>query len=282
MKLTNKITRTENSCAAPSILVPGHQGNNDPLIAWADKDKKIWIMDKAHQLTGNTKIQVANETCVDGPVITDKDGHFILAWTGTDANKHLNIRVSDPQQYLNFTHKLTLDETSPCGPAIASSKYGEIVIAWIGSGNKKINLAKVSLLPNAPFIKVFDKITLNEKSNDTPALTFDAGNTLCLAWTGTNNKLNLIKNPFAPTPNKTTYNETSKSGPCLSMVFTPIDTFLGWVGKPNNQLNIANFPTPAKTTFADTSEYAYSCSFPYIAWAGTDKDHHLNVAKLTY
>ena len=96
-------------------------------------------------------------------------------------------------------------------------------IAWTGT-DKHLNVQ----------IGVIGKQTLDETSNQGPALAFFNGN-IYLAWTGTNNQLNVISSPNGiKWGNKVTLKETSHVGPALTNAGSSL--LLVWTGT-NNQLN---------------------------------------------
>ena len=226
------------------------------------------------------------ETSIAGPGF---DGQAI-AWTGTDAAHHVNLRVGT--NGVNFPTKTTLPETSPFGPSLAPVPVKNPLpnaVAWTGTdANHSLN---VQIIPGGT------KLTLHESSSAAPALDFATGGAgaLLLAWTGTdaNHSLNTLLLTLAPDGKhlipgaKTVLRQfSSDAGPSLlGNAFTHNDEFiLGWSVRGTQQLN---FTTDFSTSAAGSGLPETSATAPQfvvqgtvgmcMSWTGTDAANHLNV-----
>jgi hypothetical protein len=228
------------------------------------------------------------ETSIAGPGF---DGN--IAWTGTDAAHHLNVRFGTGG--LNLPTKFTLPETSPFGPALIETvDHGtepSAILAWTGTD------AKHSL--NLQIVPGGQKLTLHESSLGTPAIEFISNpngtpNTVILAWTGidANHSLNvmpiLIGSPSTPGTKTVLRQFSSDAGPSLGGSGTGL--VLGWSVRGSQRLNLAtstdnvHFTSTLGSGLPQTSANAplfgvvegasiNGC----IGWTGTDGAHHLNV-----
>jgi hypothetical protein len=229
------------------------------------------------------------ETSIAGPGLAGLE----IAWTGTDAAHHLNIRFGTDG--LHFPTKVTLPETSPGGPAVTDTvDHGSApsaILAWTGTdANHSLNL---QLVPDG------QKLTLHESSLGTPAFEFISNptgspNTVILAWTGidANHSLNVMPVGILngnKLGTKTVLRQfSSDAGPSLSGSGTGL--VLGWSVRGTQQLNLATSTDNVHFTsvlggglpqtsaaapqfLQDSSNSSSGC----IAWTGTDAAHHLNV-----
>jgi hypothetical protein len=236
-----------------------------------------------------TKVTL-HETSIDGPGFA----FAAIAWTGTDAAHHLNIRTGTDG--LHFPTKTTLPETSPVGPALIMQPGGPLVFAWTGTdANHSLNVEFGP--PNST------KLTLHESSFAAPAIAFGIvgdHQELLLAWTGidANHSLNVLPITRAGTGGLTPGKKTvlaqfsSDAGPSLfglgDVVGSP-EFVLGWSVRGTQRLNLAESTDGADFTSAlgaglpQTSVTAPQFLQPNgstsgcIAWTGTDAAHHLNV-----
>lgn len=148
--------------------------------------------------------------------------------------------------------KVTLSDTSIDGPAIATAYPGD-VIAWAGTDS----LHHLNVMTSSDGLSYSDKHILPETSNWRPAVAFISSlrglpleGTLVLAWTGTDPhhtlNLELISMPaFKVTQKIIFWGETSFTAPAVSVL----------AGDINSDI--------------------------YLAWAGTDYAHTLNVIHRT-
>lgn len=236
-----------------------------------------------------TKV-ILPETSIAGPGFAGT----AIAWTGTDAAHHLNIRVGNG---LHFPTKTILPETSPFGPAIVPAvSFGpgsSYALAWTGTD------ANHSL--NVEFFPGGKKLTLRQTSIGAPAVdngTFNGRRALILAWTGTdaNHSLNVL--PLTSSDGVTLVPGTktvlpqfsSNAGPSLisNSVSQHGVWVLGWTTRTTQQLNLAtaadgvHFTSALGSGLPETSATAPTLLAPLtgescISWTGTDFAHHLNV-----
>jgi hypothetical protein len=183
---------------------------------------------------------------------------------------------------INFLYprKAILGETSTNGPAMVTNAAGRILMSWTGSGNLLLNFHSST---NGQTYG--SKVTLNETSPDSPALTV-FNNRFFVAWIGVgNNRLNIMSSPDGMSwGGKITLNETSQSTPALAVFGSRI--VLGWRGVGNNKLNVissANGTTwSGKVTLGDTTTsgpaLATLGSRLLLAWRGVG-NNQLNVIR---
>jgi hypothetical protein len=118
-----------------------------------------------------------------------------IAWTGTDAQHHLNI------ENLYTGIKRTLPDTSSAAPALAVFQ-GRLFLAWTGtdaqhhlnveSSADGLNFDHKTVLDAPPGPPgVFNGLNATTPASDGPALApAPGGQALCIAWTGTDLRLN--------------------------------------------------------------------------------------------
>ena len=78
---------------------------------------------------------------------------------------------------LNYSNKVTLNETSPVALALAVFQ-NKFVVAWIGVGDNRLNV-----MQSSNGLNWTNKVTLNDTSQSSPALAV-LGNQLFIAWRG--------------------------------------------------------------------------------------------------
>jgi hypothetical protein len=134
--------------------------------------------------------QILGETSIDGPGLTKNIvGHegertMVLAWTGTDPQRHLNLITSTNGSA--WTAKRTLNETSFVRPAVErlpEMAGGEVVLAWTGGDPRHtINvLWNAYNNGNSPMKKV---TFWGDMSFTAPAIAM-SGDRIYVAWAGT-------------------------------------------------------------------------------------------------
>ncbi len=113
------------------------------------------------------------DTSIDGPAMANAYGGTFIAWTGTDAQHHINLMTSNDG--LHYSNKHILPEMSLWRPAIAfigSQRTvpfeGTLLLAWTGNDtHHTLNLELIS----TPSFKVTQKITFwGETSFTAPAV----------------------------------------------------------------------------------------------------------------
>lgn len=178
-----------------------------------------------------TKVAL-NDTSIDGPALwTTTNGTIrgALAWTGTDTAHSINVMLTSIGT--SFGSKVTLNETSPVRPAITRTTSGKVAVAWIGTdASHTLNVLYDVYGARA-------KLTLwGDNSGYNPALVA-VGNTLVLAWTGTNSgrSLNLQVINTGTTLTKgvktTLWSTSSWAGPSLNYEASRSEYLLAWPSK---------------------------------------------------
>ena len=245
------------------------------------------------QPSEGTKV-ILDETSIDGPAImTMYQPATALAWTGTDANHHLNVMTSSDG--LHYGNKHILDETSSWRPAIAfidsgrGAPYGTIVLAWTGTdANHTLNVEFIS----TPDFNVTRKITFwNESSFTAPALATingDITSDIFLSWAGTDGAHTVNVMHFTNNSDQTDkhilWGWNSISRPNLSTDPAPASTnalILSWTGTDHhiyfaNSADKVNWnlatgsPLSIQTDWAPTMIGVNATALPthWLAWAG--------------
>lgn len=218
------------------------------------------------------------ETALGGPAMINRNNtDLVLGWTGTDNPSHLNVIFSTDG--LNWVNKVTIpNETTPNAVALAfDPAANRTFIAWTGrdsSHSLNVMSSQDSALHNWG-----NKHTLNERSNHGPALLMFNGR-LFLAWTGTDNRLNVkwSTDLGATWQNKRTLNETSPTEPALAVFNGKL--ILMWNGTDSaNRLNFIEssdlgLTWTNKVTLGDTSGHHPAMvsgpdGIPYFCWTGS-------------
>jgi len=158
-----------------------------------------------------------------------------LAWTGQGDG---NLNIIFDGLGTSFTDKHTFDETSSHAPALASHD-GELFIAWKGSGNENLNVARVDF-SGTTVTGISNKITFGDTSDHSPSLTSQGG-LLYLGWTGQGEqKLNLRFSASAATnctQNHVFESDSSDDAPALALHNEQLT--LAWLGSGSENLNVA-------------------------------------------
>ncbi len=255
------------------------------------------------QPTEGTKV-ILDDTSIDGPAIaTTYTPATALAWTGTDANHHLNIMTSSDG--LHYGNKVILPELSLWRPAMAfidsgrCAPYGTMVLAWTGTdANHTLNVEFIK----TPDFTVTRKVTLwGETSFTAPALATingDINSDIYLSWAGTDtahtvNVMHLTTNSDT-TDKHTQWGWSSISRPNLSTDPSSSGTglILSWTGA-NHHIYFANSadgvswtmpgasPLSVQTDWAPTMIGFNATVLPthWLAWAGngTSPSGNMNV-----
>ena len=188
---------------------------------------------------------------------------------------------------VGFSNKVTLGDTSPVSPSLASLD-GRLYLAWKGNGNNKLNV-----MYSTDNGKTFgNKYTSTETSTDSPVLCVHNGK-LYIAWEGVgNNKLNVAQvtisgNKITGFSNKVTLGDTSSARPSLASFNGRL--YLAWKGNGNNNLNVMYSTDNGKTfgnkytspeTSTDAPDLCVHNGSLYITWKGVGNSQ-LNVAQVT-
>jgi hypothetical protein len=283
-----KTTLPETAIGAP--VLANVNPNTSPLaIAWTGTDQahhlNVTYSNDGSTFSGKVTL---NETSIDGPGLAFGSGNGFIAWTGTDQAHHLNLGSSNnPTTFAGF-NKVTLNENSPYGPALAFGN-NRLFLAWTGTDDQH----SLNVITSTPNISFSNKITLGETSGAGPALVFL--DKLYLLWSGTdqNHSLNIMQSTDGVNfTNKITLSDSSDFHPGLNVAISG-SYYLAWTGRDAahslNTLHNAEFSTGPtnlqfKQTFSESSiagltvaplEFGHEL---FVAWTGTDSQHHLNVA----
>jgi len=250
-----------------------------------------------------------NESSIDGPALSSildnfEGVHFntAIAWTGTDALHHLNLRWSsdDPANGLvHFGNKVTLHETSLARPAVqvTGGGLGLTFVAWTGT-DAAHTLNVMAIYHDGTVVR---KLTLWGKTSIVaPALIAWKGGVV-LAWTDTSasHSLNVLPLSMQLQPGVRTVlpQFSSMAGPSLSVYSnTTTQLVLDWTTKTLH-LNQAystdgvHFTsalgpggTPQLSSNAPSSFFHQSEGAPsnWVSWTGTDAAHHVNLQWSTH
>jgi hypothetical protein len=187
-----------------------------------------------------------------------------------------------------FTSKVTLADTSPKSPSLASLN-GLLYIAWKGDGNDNLNV-----MCSADHGLTFGgKYTSPETSPQAPGLAVHNGN-LYITWKGDGNdnlnvaRVNLSGNSVIGFSNKATLGDTSPVSPSLASFNGNL--YLAWKGDGNDNLNVMysadnGLTFGGKYTSPETSPQAPGLAVHngnlYITWKGDGNDN-LNVARVNF
>jgi hypothetical protein len=130
------------------------------------------------------------ESAIGGPVLANVDEYqpLAIAWTGTDLAHHLNVgRSSNPTTFAGF-NKVTLNESSPYGPALAFGN-NTLFLAWTGTDA----MHSLNIISSSDGITFSNKVTLSETSGTGPSLVFL--DKLYLLWSGEeqNHSMNILQ-----------------------------------------------------------------------------------------
>jgi hypothetical protein len=296
-----KVTETAKvTLRDTSIAGPGFSAGVD--IAWTgtDDDHHLNLRRGTDGLHFPSKFifpetSPVGPSVLEGPIPGAADHTSSLAWTGTDADHHVNVEFGSP-----FGTKLTLHETSFAAPAISfGTSTHEWLVAWTGTdANHSLNVLSITS-SSAGTPVVGRKTVLTQFSSDAGPSLVGGATSVVLGWSvrGTQ-RLNLAESTDG-------VHFTSALGSGLPQTSAEAPQFLqtgsssgciAWTGTDStNHLNVQcttqlpQFPNPAqtKTVLPETALgapgiFAASVNVPgippfEIAWTGTDAAHHLNV-----
>lgn len=192
--------------------------------------------------------------------------------------------------------KIVLEQSTSEAPALTSND-GQLLVAWKGSGNDNLNVAKVlttGIFDIDGVEGVEAKTVLSETTDLAPAIASHDGRVV-LAWRGSGNSaLNLACSgdggqTFGPA---TTLSESSDHPPALA--FSGSRLVLAWTGRGNEHLNLARVVLFANTagrcgiegidskivlgeTSSDSPALASNLGRLFLAWKGSGNDN-LNIA----
>ncbi len=170
-----------------------------------------------------------------------------------------------------------------------------MLVGWRGSGNKAINVARIigaNHLKLDGVENLWFKVTPPEESDNPPALASHNGRVF-IAWTGTDEKINLMfsDDDGISFKGKIRLNETSDFSPALASHNGRL--YIAWTGEGDGELNVARinlFGNTAggfgiegieqKRVLGDTSDFAPAIASHngrlFLAWTGMGA-HKLNL-----
>jgi hypothetical protein len=171
--------------------------------------------------------------------------------------------------------KVVLGDTSIDGPALATTYTPHTVLAWTGTDSGH----SLNVMTSSDGLHYGNKHILDESSLWRPAVAFiDSGRgapygTIVLAWTGTdtNHTLNLmfIKTPdFTITRKITLWGEWSFTAPALTTINSDLksDIYLAWAGTDSaHTVNVMHLSTDSEQTDKRTLWGWRSISRPNLA-----------------
>jgi hypothetical protein len=216
-------------------------------------------------------------------------GPVAVAWTGTDANHHLNVLYD----VYGTRRKLTLSDNSIAAPALLIGPG--FYLAWTGTdANHSLNVIAINVTDSG--LTTGTKTILRQfSSNAGPHLARKGANTVVLNWTSRSLQLNVATSQDAinfsspsTLPQSSTFAPQTES---LGTVAGLRQEWIGWTGTDaDHHLNLQwttsfpQFTDPAstKTILAQTAIGGPALGFnggEQIAWTGTDSSHHLNIAR---
>jgi len=209
----------------------------------------------AHGLTRNvpTHSQVSMRSLYDTgqyskakPVLGFCNGATYLGWASTESTARLNIAIGTSPSH--FTSVVTFNEylyrdvnlTRSTGPSLACWN-GHLYVAFTGTNNY---LYVGYFDGNAAHNYLNNKNRLSQFSYRSPALAPSNDGRLNLAWTGTDNRLNVIRTSTGTTWGATyTWSQTATGGPGFAyFCYGGCNLYISWVGTDlAHQLNIGYF-----------------------------------------
>jgi hypothetical protein len=238
-------------------------------------------------LSTGHKITFTNETTSAAPALAVDpfSGRLVVAWTGTDAQHHLNVGSSFDG--VNWGNKSTLPQTTPAadGPALARYNFAfndpgrGLAIGWTGTDNQ----LNVAYSHNDPTDRAFGPAhPLGITSPYGPALAEGASGDLDLAFTKPSTQVEVLDLAIQVGINFS--NATTKSAP--SLVGAGTSLVVAWTGT-DGRLNVGNVGTQHAQTINETSPYGPSLAVDPagaldIAWTGTDAQRHLNETAVSF
>ena len=127
------------------------------------------------------------QTSSQSPALCAHNAHIYIAWAGDHGNDAINVAIVDVSgnAITGFSQKVTLIETTPVSPAMASFN-GNLYLAWRGNGNTNLNI----MYSANHGVTFGNKYVSPELSTTSPTLTVLPG-TVFIAWKGASDKLNL-------------------------------------------------------------------------------------------
>jgi hypothetical protein len=312
---TSKVTLGELSHDGPAFwTLPADGAPQGPLtvLAWTGTDRRLNFLYSNNGTAFFGKVTLS-ETSIARPAVvrgTGADGQastapVALAWTGTDAGRHLNVlyRLAD-----GSTMKLTVpNNDSFTAPALTWLNQTTIdktlLLGWAGTdAGHSLNLLSISITSHglvagtkatffgfhsagSPLLSV--ALPQGGTNPVRDVLSWSDLASHRLAWATSLDGTTWTQQPMFP--------ETSGTGPgMLGVLGVNVPQYwTAWTGtdaaRHVNVLDALNFSTWSTTfvkgTLPETAVGGSGVGFIFgdtilVAWTGTDALHHLNVAKI--
>lgn len=142
----NKYVSTQTSQAAPALVVQ----NGVLYIAWkgsGNDNLNVGQVALAENAVSNiTNVVKLPDTTKNAPALAS-NGNLYLSWKG-DGNTILNLErsIDDGQTFRNKFELLEKSNAAPALGGLNGSVYvnGSVYLAWTGTGNNKLNVARIN------------------------------------------------------------------------------------------------------------------------------------------
>ena len=276
-----KVTLGDASRATPALAVLG----NKLVLAWTGTDSPghLNVMTSTDGYYFGGKVTLP-ELSIDGPALAAGGNRLFVAWTGTDSQHRLNVTSSIDGLAFPPANKVTLPDTAMFGPALAFMN-GRVYLAWVGT-DRRLNVTSSTdglAFPSA------NKVTLDEQSDSQVGLCA-ANGTLYLVWQGTNSNSSINFRQSTDGRNWSNKITLRESSDCAPAVVQGHELVLAWTGRDaRHALNRMHSPSGPQglgdklslddAATAGVALAGFQGKF-FIAWAGTDRQHRLNVMVL--
>ena len=222
---------------------------------------------------------ILSDTSIANPSFMEFNNQAVIAWTGSDSARRINLMFSDDLRV--WFGKRTLNDTSLSAPSITVFN-GRLYLAWRGKGNNRINVMSSSNGRNWR-----NKVTLNDTTYFTPTISSYNGK-LVVAWTGTDNRrrLNILHSTDGRNwGEKKILNDTSIGAPSICNIGN--DLLLSWTGTDSRRrLNVMRYNGRGwlnKVTLNERSitgpDISNVSGTIFLSWTGTDSSRRLNLLR---
>lgn len=318
-KQGTKVILGDTSIDGPAIAPMGQ--NPAYVLAWTGTDAAhhLNLMTSTDGLHYGNK-HILPEMSLWRPAVSfigsargDPYGTIVLAWTGTDPGRTLNVEyISVPG--FTVTKKITLwGENSFTAPAVATISGDintDVYLSWAGTdASHTLNVLHLSTNSTAQDKHILWGWSSGSRPNLAVDPTSNDSSVLLLSWMGVNRHITFANGAYtAEHANNVKWTMPSASPLSLQSAWAPsmigvvsdsLPThWLAWTGfgtTSTHSLNVAytqHYPawsdTNASVTLGEwaisSPELAFNRTISaqqlLIAWTGTDAAHHLNVAQI--
>ncbi|MBF6589884.1 MAG: hypothetical protein IVW57_05045 [Ktedonobacterales bacterium] len=300
----SKVVLDEESIDGPSLWsIAAYEPEPVPnapfaAIGWTGTDPahSLNVMLSRDGQSFDRKLTLAESSLYRPSVIVVRQNNanlVIVAWTGTDPNRSLNILYDA----YGTRRKVTIDDSSGAAPSLAFA-FGQVWLAWAGTDpNQSLNVRAMGTQGLTPGTKT---ILSQYHATGRPSLIANTrDHLLMLTWSYAEapHYINFAISPNGAswsTPLPAPAPQTSFVGPDILALNPPpaVGTpgyFWAWTGTdPLRSLNLAtseqysNWPAPI-TTIAEQALGGPSLGYVgvpgrvLLAWTGTDPLHHMNL-----